>query len=506
MKLDKAANTVDETDVQGLVRFGYRRMTEAYYVLLRIRDASAARAWCSTAPLTNAVVLSSPPATALHVAFTSNGLRALGVPEQVIAGFSAEFVSGMAGEESRSRRLGDLGDSAPAWWLWGGSGNVPDLLVMLFAEPGKLDAWMRKVKGKAWNAAFDMMSCFSTSDLDGREPFGFADGISEPSLDWARERTPSGEQNEYDNTVVLGEFLLGYPNEYGKYTDRPLLDPSEESSEVLFSAEDAPGKKDLGRNGTYLVLRHLKQDVRGFWQFLDNVAQSDAAERLAVAEAMVGREIDGGALVPLSARPVRGVASDDDKNRFTYATDPRGLRCPLGAHIRRTNPRNADVPHPAWNPVSAAVTALGFGQKSFQEDLISSVRFHRILRRSRKFGPALSPDEAREPAPDGDPARGLYFVCLNANIARQFEFVQNAWAINAKFNGLSDENDPLLGNRAAGGLGREGSDFSEPQPGAPRRSVATIPQFVTVLGGAYFFLPGIRAMRYFARCGAHDRK
>jgi len=504
VKPQRAANTVDERDIQGLVRFGYRRMTEATYLLLRIRDAPAARAWCATAPLTTAGVLSRPPPTALQVAFTANGLRLLGVAEEVIARFSAQLVSGVAGEESRSRRLGDVGASAPAHWLWGGPGKVPDLVVMFFAEPGKLGAWMQKVKGKSWNAAFETMTHLSTSDLGGKEPFGFVDGVSQPALDWARQRKPPAQQDGYDNTVALGEFLLGYPNEYGKYTDRPLLDPAEKSSKVLLPAEDAPEKRDLGRNGTYLVLRHLKQDVRGFWKFLDGVARSDGHQRVVLAESMVGRGIDGEALVPLSPEPVPGVAADDDKNRFTFATDPTGLRCPLGAHIRRTNPRNA-VPQPITGLVSSWLTTLGFGEKSIQEDLIASARFHRILRRSRESGPPLSPAGALEPTPAGDRARGLHFVCLNANIARQFEFVQNAWAMNPKFNGLSGENDPLLGNRAALGLGPEGSGFSEPRQDAPSSSVTGLPQFITVLGGAYFFLPGIRAMRYFARSASHGR-
>ena len=79
---------VDFTDVQGLVRFGYKRMTRAVYALVQVKNAAAARAWLRTAPVTNAVALNPPPTRALHVAFTAPGLRALGVSESVIAGFS----------------------------------------------------------------------------------------------------------------------------------------------------------------------------------------------------------------------------------------------------------------------------------------------------------------------------------------------------------------------------------------------------------------------------------
>ena len=64
-----------------------------------------------------------------------------------------------------------------------------------------------------------------TADLDGIEPFGFADGISQPKVDWEQQRNMLKGQIDYGNVVALGEFLLGYRNEYGKYTDRPLIDP-----------------------------------------------------------------------------------------------------------------------------------------------------------------------------------------------------------------------------------------------------------------------------------------
>jgi deferrochelatase/peroxidase EfeB len=93
---------------------------------------------------------------------------------------------------------------------------------------------------------------------------------------------------------------------------------------------------------------------------------------------------------------------------------------------------------------------------------------------------------------------GIYFICLVANIKRQFEFVQSAWLIGSKFAGLTGERDPLLGHRAPdpGDLPTDG--FSIPQTDGPDRRLNNLPQFVTVQGGAYFFLPGIRALRYLA--------
>jgi deferrochelatase/peroxidase EfeB len=499
------ANSVDESDIQGLVRFGHAHMTEACYLLLRIRDAAAARAWIASAPVTTAVKSPGKPATALQVAFTAAGLRALGVPERVLGGFSAEFLAGMTGEDSRSRRLGDVGPNAPGQWQWGSPKWLPDLLVMLFAEPGKLQDWQNRVQGSAWDAAFETLASLPTSDLDGREPFGFIDGISQPAIDWDRSRGTAGDQIEYGNIVALGEFLLGYPNEYGKYTDRPLLDSAESFSGELLPAEDHLGKKDLGRNGTYLVMRQLEQDVRGFWRFVDQAAQSEPRARRRLAEAMVGRDLDGAPLVPLSPGPIPGIEENprNPPNRFTFDGDPEGTRCPFGGHIRRANPRNADLfGRPSWF-LSRWLHMLGWGLTSFREDLIASTRFHRILRRGREYGPGLHPDDAVTPAPPGDPPRGLHFICINANISRQFEFVQNAWLMSTKFDALTGESDPLLGNRTAVGDCPDTGNFSVQREGAAARRTTGLPQFITVRGGAYFFLPSLRALRYFARVTTH---
>ena len=132
---------------------------------------------------------------------------------------------------------------------------------------------------------------------------------------------------------------------------------------------------------------------------------------------------------------------------------------------------------------------------------MSSVRFHRILRRGREYGPELKPEDALTPAPPNEPERGLHFICLNANISRQFEFLQNAWMINTKFSGLTGESDPLLGNRTAIPGCPATADFNQPRAGGLRNRVSGLPQFVTVRGGAYFFLPSLRALRYFAGLG-----
>jgi deferrochelatase/peroxidase EfeB len=489
---------VDYGDIQGIVRFGYKLMKEASYVLVRVKNVEATRVWLRSTPVTSATTLDPPPSTAMQVAFTAAGLEALGIAPSVLAGFSREFLGGMT-EDNRSRRLGDVGISAPLRWEWGGATGVPHLLVMFFAEPGGLGPFLQRITGAAWQAAFDVLRALPTSNLGGVEPFGFADGISQPQLDWSQERNVSASLIDYSNTVALGEFLLGYPNEYEKYTDRPLLDASSATA-GLPAADDAPDKKDLGRNGTYLVMRQLRQDVRAFWQFIDRQSGGDPAEMDKLSAAIVGRTKAGQPLVPIQGEAITGIGTQPDQvrlNQFTFDDDPAGVKCPISSHVRRANPRNRDLPGRPTG-LRRLVATLGFGRDDFRDDLTSPVRFHRILRRGREYGPGLSPADARQPAPPGDPERGLHFICLNANISRQFEFLQNAWMISTKFSGLTGESDPLLGNRAAIRGCPVTDNFNMPENGGVRRRVTGLPQFVTVRGGAYFFLPGVRALKYFA--------
>jgi Dyp-type peroxidase family len=477
---------VDFRDVQGLVRFGYKHLKAARYVLVRVRDRRAAQAWLAHAQVTSAEYVQPPPSSALHVALTAEGLASIGVPAAVRRAFSPEFLGGMA-DEPRARRLGDVGANDPSSWEWGGRAGVPHVLVMWFTRDGAtLDGFVTQSMGPAFAAAFDVQRMLGTSDLDGIEPFGFIDGLSQPAIDWDQTTDPASRALDYSDVAALGEFLLGY--EYGKYTDRPLV-TANASSALLPAAADDPAMKDVGRNGTYLVFRQLRQDVRAFWRFLHDATGGDAAALDRLSSAMVGRTRTGQPLV----RPT----DDASMNAFTFADDPGGVRCPLGAHIRRANPRNADYPGRPTG-LSKLLASLGASSKGFRDDLVSPVRFHRVVRRGREYGSTLSPEDALQPAPPDDPERGIHFVCLNANIGRQFEFLQNAWLMNSGFADLRGETDPLVGGREGIAGCPAAGDFTMPRRGAAADRVTGLPQFVTVTGGEYFFLPGLSALRYLA--------
>jgi deferrochelatase/peroxidase EfeB len=492
-----AAHPAEANDIQAVLWSGFNSLTAGTFLLLRVRDPAAARAWLHDAPVTSIGHLTTHQPTALQIAISANGLGRLGVAETTISAFAPEFLSGMASDEARSRRLGDIGANAPVNWRWGGRGE-PDVLLLLYAEADKLDAWVAGIVADVGQSGFDVVAQLPTTDMGGKEPFGFTDGVSQPQIDWAGQRKPGSNADlDYGNLIAKGEFLLGYVNEYGQYTDRPLL-PAD-AGDALPPAEDQLGLRDLGRNGTYLVLRELHQDVRGFWRFFAEQAGQDGAK--ALAELMVGRRRSGEPLIPPQRMPIRGVgrdAADISHNQFTYDADPEGSRCPLGAHVRRANPRTGDMPGGQRGLVARLLGTLGLTRTDPRADLVASSRFHRIVRRGREFGRWVAPEAAMQPdCPD--PQSGLNFICLNANINRQFEFVQNAWLASTKFNGLADESDPLTGNRLPLPMGLVTDRFSLPQENGVVRRLQRVPAFVIVRGGGYFFLPGVRALRFLAQ-------
>ena len=297
-----------------------------------------------------------------------------------------------------------------------------------------------------------------TSNLRGHEPFGFRDGISQPLVEGLSKKGPAA------TTLQFGEFVLGYPNEYGRLTDRALLDRAPE----------------VGRNGTYLVFRQLRQDVRGFWRFLDGAARRpdgtpDPERRVRLAAKMVGRW-PGGA--PLALSPERDDPALAEANDFGYHDDDRRGRALSDRRARpaRESRATRSTRSPARTSRWRSTAATGSCGAAASTDT------------------QLTPDEALdETPPPSEQERGLHFICLNANIARQFEFVQGTWLNNPKFAGplrrLRPARRPVRSRSAAR------SRFS---PSPMRERLTNVPRFVSVRGGAYFFLPGLSAVRYLA--------
>ena len=451
-----AAPAPELHDVQGLVARGYGDLGAARFLLLSIDDGPAGRSWLGALGPTLTAGDARPQERAVNVALTSSGLATLGVPPDILELFPLEFAGGMT-TPHRRRMLGDVGPDAPEGWDWGGPASPIDAVLLLYARDEPTLAALVAEQASALPSGVRVVRALDTSDLQGYEPFGFRDGISQPIVEGLSKQGPPAQ------TLRFGEFVLGYPNEHGHYTDDLLLERSPE----------------LGRNGTYLVFRQLRQDVGGFWRFLDAAARRsdgspDADRRTRLAARLVGRWPSGAPLLlaPDADDPTLGTANDF----VYYRDDPRGTRCPLGAHVRRANPRDTLDPRPGT------------------DDSLRINRRHRILRRGREYGPPLSVEDALRPegAEGGGDDRGLHFMCLNASIARQFELVHFTWLNSPKFVGLYDDSDPIVGpSQPFGGTFTIQSETL-------RERLTDVPRFVSVKGGAYFFMPGISATQQLA--------
>ncbi|HEV2764428.1 MAG TPA: Dyp-type peroxidase [Pyrinomonadaceae bacterium] len=364
----------------------------------------------------------------------------------------------------RSRILGDAGENAPSAWEWGGSDEekAVDVLLLLFgADEATLDDLIRKHRRQfSPGGLLEFRALGAGRQPDHHEHFGFADGMGQPVI----EGSPQADKALPRNLIKAGEILLDYVNDYGKPAVSPQVNPALDPQRIL------PGAGGLGRNGTYLVFRQLAQNVADFWRFFDEATgdadgRPDRAASVRLAAKCVGRWPSGAPLV-LSPDADNPALKDEDDFGY-YEDDGRGFACPIGSHIRRANPRDSLGPDPQ--------TAL------------ASANRHRILRRGRSYG-----HRAADPRVEDGVERGLFFICLNSDIERQFEFVQQTWINNPVFGGLSGEVDPVVGHLV------KGDEIFTEQGNPLRRRVHNLRRFVIVKGGAYFFLPGIRALRYLA--------
>jgi Dyp-type peroxidase family len=457
---------LDLADVQGLLASGYGRLPQALFLGVAFDTAEEGKALL--ADLLPEVTTSAGPegSTALNVALGYTAFARLGLPGTALDGFSLEFAGGMV-TPTRSAFLGDEGEQAPSTWLWGGPDNPRvDVLLMLYADsPATLTALEASVRGTIEARGARESVALSTGTLTPTNHLGFADGISQPTVaELGRPR--AADRGAPADEVALGEFLLGYPNAYGKLTSRPLLPAAADPGHLLPAAADSRGSVDLGRNGTYLVVRTLAQDVAAFRAYAALWATRTGLPAEQIEAKLIGRWPSGTSLTLSPDHDDPALAGD---NTFRYHdADPIGLRCPVAAHVRRANPRDSLDPDPG------------------SDASVQVANRHRVIRRGREYGPPF----ATEPASDVE--RGLHFLCLNASIGRQFEFVQHTWLNNPAFAGLQQSPDPIVGARTP-----DADVF--PIPALPfRHRLRDLPGFTRVRGGGYFFLPGIRALRYLA--------
>jgi Dyp-type peroxidase family len=379
----------------------------------------------------------------ITLAFTWTGLRALGVSENALATFPDEFREGMA---ARADILGDAGANAPEHWVGGLAGNDLHAIAILFARDD--DEHRRcTVEHDKLVARCEGVRTLSFLDLNATPPFnyahdhfGFRDRLSQPVMKGSGEEPTPGS----GAPLEPGEFILGYPDEDGP-------------------AVNLPQPEILSRNGSYMAYRRLQEHVGAFREYLSDTADTPEAQELLAAKFM-GRWRSGAPLVLAPDADAPELGADPMRNNdFNYKEmDPLGYACPLGAHARRLNPRE---------------TAHNMNRR-------------RMIRRGATYGPAL-PDGA----PDDGVDRGIAAFIICASLVRQFEFAQNVWINDKTFHELGNEHDPICGTQ-------DGTlDFTVPK--RPIRKVYKgIPAFTTLKGGAYFFLPGLNALRYLATLGS----
>ena len=456
---------VDREDIQGIVASGYDHLDHSRFIFLAIKDLDATRKWLAgiVPRITNARHPGDNKARfCLNLAFSSKALKQLAPG---LKGFPHEFERGMNGEEANLV----LGDRNEREWEYGAREH-PDLnvIVILYGSTDKeLEALDDKVTGSAEFSTG--LSIIARQDSvrphgDYTEPFGYRDGISQPPVQGLLGR---GQPSE--SPINTGEFVLGYSNELNLPTQLPSIESWVDPSGDLADHPSKPGNRAFGLNGTYLVFRKYIQKVEEFHHYICKSADTPH-ERERIAAKIVGRWRTGAPLVLSPDAP-----GAEPRNDFLFMeTDPDGAVCPIGAHIRRANPRDSlDM------PPSRSI-------------LIS--RRHRLLRRGRKF--SLPPDSTEANSKN---VQGLYFIVLNADLRRQYEFVQQLWINDPSFNGLDRDRDPLVGDsRDPLGSDDHNRDFTI-QAKPVNRHLRDLPQFVEMKGGGYFFLPGIRAVRFLAK-------
>ena len=435
--------TLDLDDIQSGALFERPSPYVGTYLLLSIRDRHDGRELARRLHriLDAAGSAGEAAETSLTVAFTYHGLRALGVPQTSLDSFAPEFQQGMA---ARAEILGDIGESGPDHWEKPlGSADVHVAIAVLSPDEEQL----RVVADKARAAQAELpgieliwrQDCYQLAT--GRTSFGFKDGIGQPAVEGSgRPATDSRER-----PLKAGEIILGYPDETGDLAPMP-------TPEVL------------GRNGTYIVFRKLHTRVAAYRAYLRARAANRAEEDLLGAK-MVGRWQSGAPLALAPDLDDSELGSDPKRNNdFAFGDDPRGFKCPVGAHARRANPRDA-----------------------LDQEGSVDVRLHRMIRRGTSYGPML-PDGVLE---DDGIDRGIMFVFAGAHLKRQFEFVKTQWLNDGIFIGAPLESDPLVGPRDESGT------FTIPQRPI-RRRLQDLPPFVTTRGGEYCFAPSLSALRWLA--------
>jgi Dyp-type peroxidase family len=450
---------IDVSDIQGFALKGYN-FPYARYLLLELLHPNAARSFIGQVVqyLTTGERWDEKPTTTVNVAFTHPGLIRLGLPEPTLLSFPVEFQQGM---KARGDILYDTGKNGPEHWepVWTES-QVHVWLAVNAQTTTALDEKCTlllqltdQTGGAKLLQAQDACAIFIDGKPTTKEHFGYTDGFGNPDFKGAERGCVPGQGKLTETgaweALATGEFLLGYADEAGELPVAPI-------------------PHLLARNGTFMVYRKMHQNVATFRDYLERHGQVYPGGKEKLASKFVGRWRDGTPVELSPDHPDQAIVADNNRNtNFVYGKDLSGLRCPIGAHIRRGNPRDS------------------FG---FNSDLVNR---RRIMRRGLTYGTYV---------PEGQPVRdedehGIIFMALNASLFRQFEFVQQQWIEYGNDLHQGNDKDLVIGNHE--GRGKcvlQGT--ADPQN--PPFICANLPNFVELRGGDYFFMPSLTALQMMA--------
>jgi deferrochelatase/peroxidase EfeB len=282
--------------------------------------------------------------------------------------------------------------------------------------------------------------------------FGYTDGISMTTIRGGPERYPPDHQRPCEPWLFV------------------LLDDAENYF--------VPEPRELGLNGSFAVFKMIETDVVGFENFLQSHKETIDPELLAAK--ICGRWRNGTplALSPDTDRRPGGIPHEQ-LNNFEYVNpdgsgDPKGLRCPVGAHMRRINPRGQPI--------------TGQGQPG------GSNNTHRLIRRGMPYGPVYDPKQ-----PHDGIDRGLFGYFINSSIENQYEFVLQNWVNDSEFAGAvrlpRKARDPMIGTQDPAE-----SIFVIPQAdGRPPIKLTGFSSFIKTKAAAYCFLPSVTAIKFISR-------
>jgi Dyp-type peroxidase family len=444
----------------------------------------------------------------LNIALSSGGLSKL-LSGGAHAGDLGLFVDQgfQRGLAARSSLLGDPADPRaegnPANWLFGGPGCEADVLLILAADREEAGAHMlAQVRADAVASGLTVLYEESGSKLGatGNEHFGFQDGISQPGVRGRLQDFPGDfiTPRTIDPSSLPDAWLYGLPGQYLVWPGEFVFGYPRSGADPLIPGQvNLPGPA-WSRNGSYLVFRRLRQDVAGFRAFLAESAQTlsrqpgfEGVTPEWVGARLVGRWPSGAPVARLPhaddavlgidrlANNVFGYAADAAEDPLVAGlkagywpdakADPVGLTCPMAAHIRKVNAREAG-------------SDLGGRRASFSR---------RILRRSLPFGSPLGELSGHDPACGN---RGLLFACYQASIEDQFEFLCNGWMGSSMRPRSPGGFDMMIGQNGMPGDRRE-RRCTVFGAGAKPATLATMNDFVVPTGGGYFFSPSISALK-----------